>query len=57
MIYITEREFEDRKFAGPDIEADSWAEAETKAQEIGFRVIGKLDTRFQRVNSRCSQSV
>ena len=48
MIFITERESEGRKFSGPDIEADSWAEAETKAQEIGFRVIGELDTRLQR---------
>jgi hypothetical protein len=47
-IYITEREFEGRKFAGPDVEADSWAEAEAKAQEIGFKVTGELDTRFQR---------
>jgi hypothetical protein len=48
MTFITEREFEGRKFAGPDIEAASWAEAEAKAQEIGFRVIGILDTRFMR---------
>lgn len=27
--YITEQEFEDQKFEGPDIQADSWAEAET----------------------------
>lgn len=49
-IYITERDFEGTKFAGPDVEADSWAEAEAKAQEIGYRVIGELDTRFQRVS-------
>ena len=48
MIYITEREFEGIKFSGPDIKADSWAEAETKAQEMGFKVVGILDTRLQR---------
>lgn len=48
MIFITERDFEGQKFSGPDIEADTWAEAETKAQEIGFKVTGELDTRFQR---------
>lgn len=56
MTFITEREFEGRKFAGPDVEADSWAEAEAKAQEIGFSVIGELDTRLIRANSRCSQN-
>jgi len=47
-IFITEREFEGYTFSGPDIEADSWAEAETKAQEIGFKVTGVLDTRVMR---------
>ena len=47
-IFITEREFEGVKFAGADIEADSWAEAETKAQESGLRLVGKLETRFMR---------
>jgi hypothetical protein len=46
--YIIEQEFEDQKFEGPDIQADSWAEAETAAREIGFAVTGELDTRLQR---------
>jgi hypothetical protein len=48
MTFITELEFEGHKFAGPDIEAESWASAEAKAQEIGFRVVGELDTRLVR---------
>ncbi|HEY0322445.1 MAG TPA: hypothetical protein VGC66_15930 [Pyrinomonadaceae bacterium] len=47
-IYITERDFDGAKVAGQDIEANSWTEAETKAQEFGLRVIGKLDTRLMR---------
>jgi hypothetical protein len=47
-IYITEREFDGAKFSGQDVEAASWAEAETKAQEAGLRLIGMLDTRFMR---------
>lgn len=46
--YITEREFEGVKFAGADIEAASWTEAEAKAQEAGLRLIGKLETRLMR---------
>jgi hypothetical protein len=46
--YITERAFEGQAFSGPDIEADSWAEAGAKAQEIGVRVIGQLETRMTR---------
>lgn len=46
--YITEREFDGTKFAGQDIEAASWAEAEAKAQEAGLRLIGELDTRLMR---------
>jgi hypothetical protein len=47
-IYVTERDFENAKFAGQDIEANSWTEAEAKAQEFGLRVTGKLDTRLMR---------
>jgi hypothetical protein len=47
--YLTERGFEGRVFAGPDIEAESWAKAAAKAQDIGVRVIGMLDTRYSRV--------
>jgi hypothetical protein len=47
-IYITEREFDGAKFAGQDVEAASWTEAEAKAQEAGLRLIGQLDTRLIR---------
>jgi hypothetical protein len=47
-LYLTEREADGVKFAGLDIEAASWDEAEAKAQEAGLRLVGKLETRFMR---------
>ena len=32
--------------AGPDIEAETWEEAQEKATDIGVRVVGILDSRY-----------
>jgi hypothetical protein len=39
MIFLTRY---DRTHCGPDIEADSWEEAEAKARELGVVVDGPL---------------
>ena len=33
--------------AGPDIEAETWEEAEEKASTVGVNIVGILDSRYQ----------
>ena len=41
--FITETIKENEKFAGPKINAHSWADAENLAQEWGVTLVGELE--------------
>lgn len=43
QTFITEITKEDGKYAGPEIYALSWTEAETLAQQQGVTLVGMLD--------------